>query len=742
MYEFNIPTLEPSELKIPEEMDGLRELVYNLWWCWSPEAHLLFHRIDGPRWQHYRNPVELLLGLEPHRWEQLQSDPVFMGGLNDVVGQLRRYVQGDPPPWFRQAFPEFRDGPFAYFSTEFGWHESLGIYSGGLGILSGDHCKSASDLGLPFIGIGLMYRRGYFRQSIDLDGLQQHFYPDYDLSRLPLEPVAGADGLELRTAIDFPGREVQARVWRAQVGRSPVLLLDTDVPENRPEDRPITAMLYVRGREMRLCQEIVLGIGGARVLDALGIEPSVWHMNEGHSAFLGLERARRRVSRDGLSFLEALEDSRQDAVFTTHTPVPAGNESFQNNLIRKYFAGYAEQCGIDMDTVLATGRVNDDRPDDGFNLTALAIRSASAVNGVSALHGEVADGIWRHMGRDLPEDGRLVGSITNGVHTPTWIGPEIGALLQEHLGSDCLMNLLSPSFAQQVLAIPDEAIWSAHQEQKKRLIELTRDRLMEQFARHGRAPDELAAIQTHLSPDHLTLGFARRFATYKRAALIFRDVERLKRIVAGDDRPVQILFAGKAHPADRPGQDLIKEICLSTLSPDWKGRIHFIENYNMRIARFLVQGVDVWLNTPRRPQEASGTSGMKVSLNGGLNCSILDGWWCEGYDPAHGWAIGDDQNSGNQDEQDGKDADALYHVLEDMVVPAYYQEGGGLPTGWIARMKRHREVLRPHGPKIEPGDRVPRSPGVPFTRRCLPAFREQQVWYRCVPRSRPYSGWR
>ncbi len=695
MYEFNIPTLEPSELKIPEEMDGLRELVYNLWWCWSPEAHLLFHRIDGPRWQHYRNPVELLLGLEPHRWEQLQSDPVFMGGLNDVVGQLRRYVQGDPPPWFRKAFPEFRDGPFAYFSTEFGWHESLGIYSGGLGILSGDHCKSASDLGLPFIGIGLMYRRGYFRQSIDLDGLQQHFYPDYDLSRLPLEPVAGADGLELRTAIDFPGREVQARVWRAQVGRSPVLLLDTDVPENRPEDRPITAMLYVRGREMRLCQEIVLGIGGARVLDALGIEPSVWHMNEGHSAFLGLERARRRVSRDGLSFLEALEDSRQDAVFTTHTPVPAGNESFQNNLIRKYFAGYAEQCGIDMDTVLATGRVNDDRPDDGFNLTALAIRSASAVNGVSALHGEVADGIWRHMGRDLPEDGRLVGSITNGVHTPTWIGPEIGALLQEHLGSDCLMNLLSPSFAQQVLAIPDEAIWSAHQEQKKRLIELTRDRLMEQFARHGRAPDELAAIQTHLSPDHLTLGFARRFATYKRAALIFRDVERLKRIVAGDDRPVQILFAGKAHPADRPGQDLIKEICLSTLSPDWKGRIHFIENYNMRIARFLVQGVDVWLNTPRRPQEASGTSGMKVSLNGGLNCSILDGWWCEGYDPAHGWAIGDDQNSGNQDEQDGKDADALYHVLEDMVVPAYYQEGGGLPTGWIARMKRAIADLAP-----------------------------------------------
>ncbi|MBD3867331.1 MAG: alpha-glucan family phosphorylase [Acidobacteria bacterium] len=695
MKEFDIPTLEPSELEIPEELNGLRELVYNLWWCWSPEAHLLFHRIDGPRWQHYRNPVELLLGLEPHRWEQLQNDPVFMGGLHDVVGQLRRYMQGDPSPWFRQSFPDYGQGPFAYFSTEFGWHESLGIYSGGLGILSGDHCKSASDLGLPFIGIGLMYRRGYFRQTIDLDGLQQHFYPDYDNSRLPLELVAGKDGRELRISVDFPGREVQARAWRAQVGRAPVLLLDTDLPENRPEDRPITSILYVRGREMRLCQEIILGVGGARTLEALGIQPAVWHMNEGHSAFLGLERTRLQAAADGTGFHDAMEAARQNAVFTTHTPVPAGNESFQNNLIRKYFTGFAEKCGIEMDTVLATGRIHDDKPDEGFNLTALAIRTAGSVNGVSALHGDVADGIWRHMGRDLADDDRLVGSVTNGVHTPTWIGPEIRALLQEHLGTDFLMNLMGSDFSDRVLAIPDEAIWSAHQEQKKRLIELTRDRLMEQFARHGKGPDELAELENHLSPDHLTIGFARRFATYKRAALVFRDVERLKAIVASDDRPVQILFAGKAHPADRPGQDLIREIFVKTLSPDWRGRIHFIENYNMRIARFLVQGVDVWLNTPRRPQEASGTSGMKVALNGGLNCSILDGWWCEGFDEAHGWAIGNNHHTDDHDEQDKQDADALYHVLEDMLVPAYYQEGGGPPAGWIARMKRAIADLAP-----------------------------------------------
>ncbi len=691
MNVFDIPTLEPSELEIPAELGGLRELVYNLWWCWSPEAHLLFHRIDGPRWQHYRNPVELLLGLEPHRWEQLQNDPVFMGGLHDVVEQLRRYRDGDPLPWFRQAFPEYQGGPFAYFSTEFGWHESLGIYSGGLGILSGDHCKSASDLGLPFIGVGLMYRRGYFRQTIDRDGLQQHFYPDFDLSRLPLEPVADGGGGELRIAVDFPGREVQARVWRARIGRVPVLLLDTDVPENRPEDRPITAMLYVRGREMRLCQEIILGIGGVRALDALGIRPAVWHMNEGHSAFLGMERVRRRVMKDGMPFHDALLSASRNAVFTTHTPVPAGNESFQNDLIRKYFADCAEQCGIDISTVLAIGRVHEDRPEDEFNLTALAIRTSSAVNGVSALHGDVADGIWRHLGRDLPEGGRLVDSVTNGVHTPTWIGPEIRALLQEHLGNDCLMDLMRPDFAERVMAIPDEPFWAAHQEQKKRLIELTRDRLMEQFARHGRSPDELAGIDSFLNPDHLTIGFARRFATYKRAALIFRDMERLKRLVVSDQRPVQILFAGKAHPADRPGQDLIKEISLSTLSNDWKGRVHFIENYNIRIARFLVQGVDVWLNTPRRPQEASGTSGMKVALNGGLNCSILDGWWCEGFDPAHGWAIGDMHHSSNHDEQDGKDADALYHVLEDMLVPAYYED----KTGWITRMKRAIADLAP-----------------------------------------------
>ena len=699
MRTLQIPTLTHTEIEIPVELSGLRGLMYNLWWTWSHPAHRLFHRIDPMRWQHYHNPVELLINLEAHRWEQLLLDEDFLAQYREVMDDFDRYMSVDAETWFDRTHPGYVGGPVAYFSTEYGWHHALGIYSGGLGILSGDHCKSASDEGIPFVGVGLMYRRGYFQQTIDTDGHQQHYYPDYDVRRLPLCLVADDDGRQATVDVPLHDRIVRVRMWLAQVGRVPVLLLDSNLIENAPQDRPITSILYVRGREMRLCQEILLGIGGVRALRALGIRPGVWHMNEGHSALMGLERARERVEKDHVSFEAALRRTGTDTVFTTHTPVPAGNETFERGLIRKYFGDFAKKVGTPIDDLLALGRASSDTGGgaDVFNLTALAIRTSSATNGVSDLHGKVADGIWRTLFPGVPQDRPAVGHVTNGVHTPTWVGPETLELLQRHLGRDVLDHLDDPGFADSVLAIPDHELWDAHLAQKRRLVDFARTRVQSQFARHGRSPDELAGVATFLDPDRLTIGFARRFATYKRAALIFRDLERLRAIVADDHRPVQILFAGKAHPADRPGQDLIREICRTAAASDLKGRILFLENYNMRIARYLVQGVDVWLNTPRRPQEASGTSGMKVALNGGLNCSVLDGWWCEGYDAEHGWAIGDAKDWHDAERQDADDADSLYRTLADGVVPAYYNKDAatGLPLAWIGRMKRAIGALAP-----------------------------------------------
>jgi len=697
MPRLRISTLRHTEIEVPVELAGLGDLIYNLWWTWSHPAHRLFHRIDEVRWLRYHNPVELLLNLKPHRWEQLLLDETFLAQYRDVMDEFERYMADDAESWFSSAHGDYLGGPVAYFSTEYGWHDSLGIYSGGLGILSGDHCKSASDEGLPFVGIGLMYRRGYFQQTIDAEGYQQHYYPDYDLRRLPLLPVAGEDGRECTVHVELRGRRVAVRPWLAQVGRVPVLLLDSDLQENHPSDRPITSILYVRGREMRLCQEILLGIGGTRVLHELGIQPAVWHMNEGHSALLSVERVRELVDRERIRFDEALRRTRGNVVFTTHTPVPAGNETFESGLVRKYFEDHAHRFGIRTEELLALGHAHPENADDSFNLTALAIRTSSAANGVSELHGRVANEMWRHLVPDRAPDRPAIGHVTNGVHVPTWIGPEILGLLQRHVGADVLDRLDDPGFAAAVEAIPDAEFWDAHGSQKRRLVEFARKSVQAQFARHGRSPDELRAIDGLLDPEHLTVGFARRFATYKRAALIFRDLARLKSIVASQERPVQILFAGKAHPADRPGQDLIREICRTAVSPDLNGRILFLENYNMRVARFLVQGVDVWLNNPRRPQEASGTSGMKVAVNGGLNCSVLDGWWCEGYDPAHGWSIGDERDWHDPERQDADDAESLYRVLADRIVPAFYERDAatGQPTGWIRRMKKAVAALAP-----------------------------------------------
>ncbi len=694
-----IRTVPVADIELPMELSRLYDIVYNLWWTWSPRAHLLFSAIDPVRWMRYRNPVELLINVEPHRWEPLLLDDNFMSLYEKLVDSFDDYLAGADRSWFRKTFPDYNAGPFAYFSTEFGWHESLGIYSGGLGILSGDHCKSASDLGLPFVGVGLLYRRGYFLQTVDADGGQQHFYPDFDVRRLPVLPIVGPGGKEVRVSVDLLERKVHLRLWKATIGRVPVILLDSDVRENVAADRQITSILYVRGREMRLCQEILLGIGGVHALRALGIEPAVWHLNEGHSAFASLERLRERVMAEKQPFEEALRRVAENAVFTTHTPVPAGNEVFEASLVKEYFEDCAKRCGVAVDKLLRLGRADSERDDGQFNLTALAIRSTRQTNAVSELHGRVADAMWRHIipPKEDAADEQRVTHITNGVHVPTWLGPEMGELLRQRLGKGFLTRLLDPGFAEAVVAIPDADLWEAHQAQKKRLIGFGRERLIGQFARHGRSPKELRQIEGLMDPEVLTLGFGRRFATYKRADLIFNDPGRLRSILTESSRPVQMLFAGKAHPADRPGQELIRRIFEASLTPALEGRIVFLENYDMRVARMLVQGVDVWLNTPSRPHEASGTSGMKVAVNGGLNFSVLDGWWCEGYDRTHGWVIGRGQDNPNPAEQNREDAESFYKVLSGEIVPCFYRRdpASGLPVEWISRMKRAIAKLTP-----------------------------------------------
>jgi starch phosphorylase len=679
-----IATLQIADIELPPEMERLRDLAYDLWWTWSPAATRLFAWIDPEHWRRYHNPVQLLINVEPHQWARLLSDPEFRRTYESVIRALDAYRA--KPRWFAEQSPGL-PGPVAYFSMEFGLHESLGIYSGGLGVLAGDHCKAASDLGLPMVGVGLLYQSGYFRQTVDADGFQQHIFPNYDFARLSVLPVEAPAGGVLTVPIDLPGRVVQAAVWKVQVGRVPVLMLDTDIPLNDPADRPITGILYVRGREMRLCQEIVLGVGGVRALRALGIHPSVWHLNEGHVAFLGLERAREHVLQ-GASLGEALKAVARNAVFTTHTPVPAGNESFDRELVRRYLEPWVRDVGCEPDDLLDLG-VQDGR----FNLTVLAIRLSSSANGVSQLHSQVSSAMWRHLWPGNPET--PVVAITNGVHTDSWVGPEMRALYAHHLDPSWEEQLLEPEFWGRIRNVPDAELWAAHRAQKERLIRFVRERMRQQAARHGLSPDELRTIEGLLDPHALTIGFARRFATYKRAVLVLSDLDRLRALLADENRPVQIVFAGKAHPADREGQDLVRRLFLLTQG-EFRGKLVFLEDYDIEMGRMMVQGCDVWLNTPRRPQEASGTSGQKCSANGGLNVSILDGWWVEGFRGDNGWAVGEGTIYPDYETQDREDAAVLYRVLEQEVVPRFFdREPGGLPRRWIELMKAAIESIVP-----------------------------------------------
>jgi starch phosphorylase len=681
-----IPSIPAASFRLPPQLEGLRRLAYNMYWAWHPRARAIWSRIDRESWTRHRNPVPVL--ARAIDWTRLLDDTSFMVEVKDVLREFDEYMANGSNAWFARNYPE-PAGPIAYFCAEYGIYESLGIYSGGLGVLAGDHTKTTSDMALPFIGVGLLYRRGYFHQTIDADGHQEHAYPDFDLWRLPVSRAQGHDGQPLKVHVELPGRDLQVAVWVAQVGRTPVLLLDTDIPDNGDADRPITHILYVRGREMRLHQELVLGIGGVRAIRALGIAPSVWHLNEGHSAFLLAERAREYVA-DGATLDEAWDRVRADSVFTIHTPVPAGNERFAADLVRNLAGplldgdGRPGTGGVPVEKVLDLGvGVEGDRSQ--FDMTGFSLRLTRDANAVSQLHARTADATWKGVA-----PGEIIG-VTNGVHMPSWVGQAMGETLGQ-VGAD--LDTLDAEngrggFWDRLDRIPDDELWETHKLQKLELAIFARRRLRNQFARHGEAPAVLDGLETALDPDILTIGFARRFATYKRAGLLFTDVDRLARLLWNEDRPVQIVYAGKAHPADRPGQQVIQEIFGRSRSEQLRGRIFILEDYDIRIARYLVAGVDVWLNNPRRPLEASGTSGMKAAANGVVNVSVLDGWWDEGWTGDNGWAIGGRETNPDDGAQDWADSQDLYRLLEQEIVPRYYDRGeNGLPAAWIELMRR------------------------------------------------------
>ncbi len=678
----SIPSIPAASFPLPPRLEGLRRLAYNLHWAWSPKTRNLWSLIDRTAWNRYRNPVPVISG--PTEWSRLLDDEKFLAEYQDVLADFDRYMADGTGHWFQQKHGDKLSGPIAYFCAEYGIHESLGIYSGGLGVLAGDHMKSASDMALPFVGVGLLYRKGYFRQSIDADGHQEHAYPDYDLSRLPLARVQDANGLPLTVNVELPGRDLSVAVWLAQVGRVPVLLLDTDVADNAVEDRPITHILYVRGREMRLHQEIVLGIGGVRVIRALGLAPDVWHLNEGHSALLLAERAREFVAA-GQPLEAAWARVKRDSVFTIHTPVSAGNERFESDLVRRVAGPLLDAGKVPVDRVLELG-LGTDGDRGQFDMTAFSLRLTNGANAVSKLHAHTANSTWQGVVE------HEILAVTNGVHGPTWVGSPVVELLSRHLGAD--LDTLDAGarqdrFWERLGRIPTDELWQAHLRQKRELEIFVHGRLRNQFSRHGESPSVLAEVESILDPKILTIGFARRFATYKRAGLLFSDMDRLARLLWDAERPVQVIFAGKAHPADRPGQKVIQEIFQYSRSPKLRGRVFILEDYDMRVGRFLVQGVDAWLNNPRRPLEASGTSGMKAAQNGVPNISVLDGWWDEGYQGDNGWAIGDRETNSDEAAQDWSDAEDLYRLLEKDLVPAYYdRDKAGIPLRWVETMRR------------------------------------------------------
>ena len=681
---------------LPKALQGLEALAYNLRWAWDPDTMDLFRRIDPILWETvYHNPVRMLNDISQERLNQLSENPGFLAHFKRVSESLRAFMDGET--YFHSTHGKTAsDIQIAYFSAEFGLTESLPIYSGGLGVLAGDHLKSASTLGLPFAAVGLLYQHGYFRQYLTNDGWQQEEYIENDYYALPVQIVRDERGRDVIVTLEYPEGEARVRIWKVQVGRIPLYLLDTNLMENPPSIREITAQLYGGDSETRIRQEILLGIGGVRALNACGIQPTVCHMNEGHSAFLGLERIRQEMHNKGATFDQAAEYTSAGHVFTTHTPVPAGHDVFPVSLIEKYFSSYAHELGLSMSAFLALGQGGSQRASDGFNMTVLAFNLSSYRNGVSKLHGEVSRTMWQSLWPGLPKNEIPIASITNGVHIASHISQQMRALEDNYMGPRRLEEPHDQSVWETIDHIPPEELWRVHERRRERLVAFARQRLRMQLQRETASSIDMARADEVLTSDALTIGFARRFATYKRATLLFHDLERLTRILCNEERPVQVIFAGKAHPQDHAGKEFIQEIFGLTQREYLHRRLVFIENYDMCVARFLVQGVDIWLNTPMRPQEASGTSGMKAVANGALNLSVLDGWWAEAYQPELGWEIGHGKEYDDPAYQNQIEARAIYNILEKEAVPLFYDRGvDGLPRGWIARMKNAMRVLCP-----------------------------------------------
>jgi starch phosphorylase len=680
---------------LPKELAALKKLSYNFWWTWDPESLELYRRLERDLWEKvYHNPIGLLGRIQQEKLKEAKQDEAFCNHLEKVVERLDAYLKGEA--WFQRVHGTKNSVGIAYFSLEYGFHESLPIYSGGLGILAADHLKSASDLGIPIIGIGLLYRRGYFHQRIDTDGWQQEIYNEIDYYQLPIQRIEDQKGNPIQIELEFPQGKAGVHIWRLDVGRIQLYFLDTSFTSNPPWAREITQHLYGGDQDMRIRQEIVLGIGGIRALKALGLSPNIFHMNEGHSSFLCLERIRALVEEDRLSFSEAVEVVSAGNIFTTHTSVPAGNDIFTQDMIFRYFDNFVNKLGISRKEFLAMGRQNPADEKEMFSMTVLALKLSARSNGVSKLHRTVSQKLWKNVWPNVPVDEIPIDSITNGMHARTWISYDMAELFDKYLGPRWIADPPDTEVWERIDKIPPLEVWKTHERRRERLVTFVRQMIIEDGLNKALTSSQIKAMEDVLNPEALTLGMARRFATYKRLTLIFQNIERLKGILSNSKYPVQIVLAGKAHPRDTLGKQMIKELLNSIKDPQLQPRVVFIEDYDLNIARYLVQGCDVWLNIPRKPLEASGTSGMKANVNGVLNISIPDGWWCEAEREHTGWTIGLGEEYTDHKYQDQVEANKLYDILEKEVIPLFYDRGrDGLPNLWIARMKNAIKKIGP-----------------------------------------------
>ena len=686
MYMFNRITVNPQ---LPKRINRLSEIANNLWWSWNTDFLKIFKDIDIDLWERVdKNPVKFLKLVSQEKIEQAALNPVFLKQYDKIVNDFDGYMNSKNT-WFAKKYPNNKNNTIAYFSAEYGLDETVPIYSGGLGILSGDHLKSASDLGIPLVAVGLLYKNGYFHQKIDGYGNQHSLYKDIDLLNLPIHPVKNEKGEDLIITLKIPGKNLYLKVWKINVGRVSLYLLDSDIAENEEERyRNITLRLYGGDQEMRIQQEIVLGMGGVNLLRTLGLDPDIYHMNEGHSSFLILEVMKNIVKEKKVSFDIARDIAYSKTVFTTHTPVPAGNDIFPMSLVEKYFKGYWTKLGIDKETFLHLGTKPNGSLEEGFNMGILALRIAGKKNGVSKLHGAVSRELFGEIWPEIAANESPITHITNGIHTCSWLAPNLKELYNKYLIPYWQDSIQVQDTWEKINNIPNDKLWNEHQKRKEKLIELVKENITNNMKANGVGFEEISEMTSKLNPNALTIGFARRFATYKRATLIFRDLERITQILNNSEKPVQLIFAGKAHPADKEGQDLIRYIHEISRKPQFKGKIFILENYNIGIARYLVSGVDVWLNNPRRPMEASGTSGQKASVNGVINFSVLDGWWAEGYNSKNGWTIGTNEEYPSYEIQDDADSNSIYHTLENKIIPAYYEKDkNGISNRWVEIMK-------------------------------------------------------